>query len=255
MTVSQANGVLRSVFSAIAAELKENGAIHLLGFGKIQQVDRKARRGRNPRTGKPIEIPARKALRWTASRPFLRDAGLLPPVARRAAKAKVVEELAPTPPTAQAPVTEGLPAPLFEKAGEQAAAVAQFPVIQEEMAPAPSLYEAPTMVGVGLPAAPATSPPVAESAAAGAGAPALSEDAQMRRAERTARVMIDDLFLYFGGQIQEAVKNGQNVEEVVGEQLAESRKTLAKRFGENISSKVDFVGQALQKKIDSIKGS
>ena len=34
------------------------------GLGKLVVVDRKARMGRNPKTGEPIQIPAKKALKF-----------------------------------------------------------------------------------------------------------------------------------------------------------------------------------------------
>ena len=34
------------------------------GFGKLVVVDRKARMGRNPKTGEPIQIPAKRALKF-----------------------------------------------------------------------------------------------------------------------------------------------------------------------------------------------
>lgn len=38
------------------------------GVGKLVLVNRKARMGRNPQTGEPIKIPARKAVKFRVSR-------------------------------------------------------------------------------------------------------------------------------------------------------------------------------------------
>jgi DNA-binding protein HU-beta len=38
------------------------------GIGKLIMVDRKARTARNPKTGEPIEIPARKALKFRVAK-------------------------------------------------------------------------------------------------------------------------------------------------------------------------------------------
>ena len=46
----------------------EGGEAYLFGLGKIKVVQRAAREGRNPRTGETIEIPARSAAKFTASR-------------------------------------------------------------------------------------------------------------------------------------------------------------------------------------------
>lgn len=40
----------------------------LPGFGKLVVVDRKARMGRNPKTGEPIQIPAKRALKFRLSK-------------------------------------------------------------------------------------------------------------------------------------------------------------------------------------------
>ncbi|HEY4689425.1 MAG TPA: HU family DNA-binding protein [Anaerolineae bacterium] len=38
------------------------------GFGKLVVVDRAARMGRNPKTGEPIQIPAKRALKFRLSK-------------------------------------------------------------------------------------------------------------------------------------------------------------------------------------------
>lgn len=40
----------------------------LPGLGKLVLVNRKARMGRNPRTGEPIKIPARRVLRFRVAK-------------------------------------------------------------------------------------------------------------------------------------------------------------------------------------------
>jgi DNA-binding protein HU-beta len=44
-------------------ETKKVGAFVLPGFGKLVLSDRKARMGRNPATGEPIKIPAKKVVK------------------------------------------------------------------------------------------------------------------------------------------------------------------------------------------------
>lgn len=48
----------------------------LPNFGKLSLVDRKARTGRNPQTGAPIEIPAKRVVKFRLSKK-LKDAVLL----------------------------------------------------------------------------------------------------------------------------------------------------------------------------------
>lgn len=45
-------------------EVKNNGEFVLPGFGKLVLSERKAREGRNPQTGEPIQIPAKTTLKF-----------------------------------------------------------------------------------------------------------------------------------------------------------------------------------------------
>lgn len=46
-------------FEEIARRLEEGGRVELRGFGAFSTRKRKARTGRNPRTGEPVEVPAK----------------------------------------------------------------------------------------------------------------------------------------------------------------------------------------------------
>jgi DNA-binding protein HU-beta len=67
LTPGQAGKALDAVFSpdpqkgTIAAVLKSGGKVTLAGFGTFETRNRRARTGRNPRTGEMIQIPARKS--------------------------------------------------------------------------------------------------------------------------------------------------------------------------------------------------
>ena len=65
--------LLETFCDVAAAELLGGGEITLRGIGKLKTVATKARRGRNPRTGEEIEIPAGRRLVVSAFREF-RDA-------------------------------------------------------------------------------------------------------------------------------------------------------------------------------------
>lgn len=43
--------------------------INLFGIAKIKVVERPARTGRNPRTGEPVQVPAKRALKITVLQP------------------------------------------------------------------------------------------------------------------------------------------------------------------------------------------
>ena len=52
---------------------KKDGKVTLVGFGTFSKVHRKARKGRNPQTGKPISIKARNVVKFKAGKK-LKDA-------------------------------------------------------------------------------------------------------------------------------------------------------------------------------------
>jgi len=54
-----------NAFLTIAKEaIKKEGKLPLAGFGTFVVVNRKARTGRNPQTGQPIQIKASKVVRF-----------------------------------------------------------------------------------------------------------------------------------------------------------------------------------------------
>ena len=61
-----AGKALAIITDAIALSLSKGKKVSLVGFGTFSVVQRKARKGRNPRTGKEIRIAAKKAPKFTA---------------------------------------------------------------------------------------------------------------------------------------------------------------------------------------------
>jgi len=49
-----------AIVSAITDSLAREEKVTLVGFGTFQVMERKSRKGRNPRTGEGIQIPAKK---------------------------------------------------------------------------------------------------------------------------------------------------------------------------------------------------
>jgi DNA-binding protein HU-beta len=68
-----ATAALSSVVSAVHEVLKKAQKIRVTDLGSFSVVKRQARQGVNPRTGKPIKIPATKAPKFTAAQ-ALKDA-------------------------------------------------------------------------------------------------------------------------------------------------------------------------------------
>lgn len=54
----------------IAAELLRGGKVAISGFGTFEARPRKARVGRNPHTGEPLDIPATMAPTFKAGKPL-----------------------------------------------------------------------------------------------------------------------------------------------------------------------------------------
>ena len=66
----------RSVDAFIAAitDIVKNGdSVNFIGFGKFSVGERAARKGRNPKTGESMDIPASKTPKFNAGK-FLKDA-------------------------------------------------------------------------------------------------------------------------------------------------------------------------------------
>ena len=61
------------VFSSITKALKKKDTVTLVGFGTFKVGQRKARKGRNPQTGKEIEIKAKKVAKFVPGK-ALKDA-------------------------------------------------------------------------------------------------------------------------------------------------------------------------------------
>lgn len=56
------------LFDIVKRHLKKGESIHIVGFGTFEVVDRKPRRGRNPVTGEPLQLPGHRALVFRPSR-------------------------------------------------------------------------------------------------------------------------------------------------------------------------------------------
>lgn len=58
MTKKDTEPIVSALLDTIQATLKDGNKVQLVGFGTFEVRDRAARKGRNPQTGKDIEIPA-----------------------------------------------------------------------------------------------------------------------------------------------------------------------------------------------------
>lgn len=61
-----AKKAVEAFVETVSSELKEGGKVSLLGFGSFSVAEKSARKGVNPKTKQPIEIPARKSVKFKA---------------------------------------------------------------------------------------------------------------------------------------------------------------------------------------------
>ncbi len=64
ITKTQANAAIDSFTEAVTKSLKKEIKVTLVGFGTFSISRRKARNGRNPKTGATIKIKAKKVARF-----------------------------------------------------------------------------------------------------------------------------------------------------------------------------------------------
>jgi len=63
-TTKSSNEEMLNAFTATVTKHIKKEEIRLVGFGTFKAVKRKARTGRNPQTGRAINIPARRVPVW-----------------------------------------------------------------------------------------------------------------------------------------------------------------------------------------------
>ncbi|GAB4488149.1 MAG: HU family DNA-binding protein [Thermodesulfovibrionales bacterium] len=73
LSKADADRALNASLDAIKGAMKKGQKVTLVGFGTFSTTKRKARKGRNPRTGQVINIPAAKTPKFTAGK-ALKDA-------------------------------------------------------------------------------------------------------------------------------------------------------------------------------------
>ncbi|NBO63262.1 MAG: integration host factor subunit beta [Acidobacteria bacterium] len=60
LTRKESEVIVDEVFKNIVQTLNRGEKIELRGFGSFRVRQRRARRGRNPKTGEPVDIPAKR---------------------------------------------------------------------------------------------------------------------------------------------------------------------------------------------------
>jgi DNA-binding protein HU-beta len=67
-TKKEAQAAVDCVFKSIPKAMKKGKPVTIAGFGSFKVTKRKARKGRNPKTGAEIKIKASKAPKFVASK-------------------------------------------------------------------------------------------------------------------------------------------------------------------------------------------
>ena len=66
--IGRGRRMIGSVKADIEREIKAGGEVPLKGLGKFKVQNRKARVGRNPLTGEPVDIPAKTVVKFTVAK-------------------------------------------------------------------------------------------------------------------------------------------------------------------------------------------
>lgn len=67
-TKTVAESTYKAVINTLIGRVKTNGNATLPGLGSFKVVEHQARVGRNPRTGDPVQVPAKKVVRLVAGK-------------------------------------------------------------------------------------------------------------------------------------------------------------------------------------------
>lgn len=70
ITALQAAKAFSSMMEGIKSSLKNGQKVTFSGFGSFEIKERRARKGRNPKTGAEVAIPPRKRVKFNPSKSF-----------------------------------------------------------------------------------------------------------------------------------------------------------------------------------------
>lgn len=71
MKQKEVKRVLEGILQVLKDTLKEDKDVFFVGFGTFRVLERKERKGRNPRTGEVMSIPARKVIVFRPAKELL----------------------------------------------------------------------------------------------------------------------------------------------------------------------------------------
>lgn len=71
LSKAQAGRAIDSFLKGVTSSLRRGSRVSLVGFGTFSVAQRKARTARNPRTGEPIAVQARRVPRFKAGKKLM----------------------------------------------------------------------------------------------------------------------------------------------------------------------------------------
>lgn len=66
----KASEAVDAALASIKDAVRAGETVNFIGFGSFKMVERAAREGRDPRSGRPLKIPARKTVKFSAGKAF-----------------------------------------------------------------------------------------------------------------------------------------------------------------------------------------
>lgn len=70
LTKKDATNAIDAIVEAIVSAVKDGGSVTLTNFGTFTAVKRKATTKRNPKTGEPVDVPAKNVPRFRPGKGF-----------------------------------------------------------------------------------------------------------------------------------------------------------------------------------------
>ena len=128
LTKREAEAALDAVTYTVTSTVRSGEPVRIIGFGSFRPRDRRARKGRNPRTGASVQIKASKGVSFAAGATLKRQlnaraappkpTGVPRPTARGAAAAAPAPRAARAAAPAKAPAKKAAPAKAAPKAAK-----------------------------------------------------------------------------------------------------------------------------------------
>ncbi|MGO9613998.1 MAG: HU family DNA-binding protein [Dissulfurispiraceae bacterium] len=70
LTKKQVEAIINTVFDGMKDALVRGEKIEIRGFGNFRIKQRKAKSGRNPKTGETVQVPPKKVIHFKIGKPF-----------------------------------------------------------------------------------------------------------------------------------------------------------------------------------------